>query len=286
MLIDWFTVGAQVLNFLVLVWLMKHFLYKPILNAIDEREKRIAKKLTDAETRNTEAQNEREAFQRKNEEFDRERQALIDKATGEAKAEGERLLEAAQSAADVLRVKRDERLQSESRAINDALTRRTQQVVFQIVRKALGDLATTSLEERLGEVFTRRLREMGAETRGHLAHALTTKAETAVVRSAFALPAQEQALVQNALNEAFSAEVPLRFEVAPNVISGIELSCGGQKVGWSIEEYLLSLEHGVTEVLEAETKAAAQSPEAEVDPKVGPKPQATAAKPTPATRSA
>jgi hypothetical protein len=42
MLIDWFTVGAQIVNFLILVWLLKHFLYKPILNAIDAREKRIA----------------------------------------------------------------------------------------------------------------------------------------------------------------------------------------------------------------------------------------------------
>jgi F-type H+-transporting ATPase subunit b len=42
MLIDWFTVGAQALNFLILVWLLKRFLYKPILDAIDAREKRIA----------------------------------------------------------------------------------------------------------------------------------------------------------------------------------------------------------------------------------------------------
>ena len=48
MLIDWFTVGAQVLNFLILVWLLKRFLYKPILNAIDAREKRIAAELADA----------------------------------------------------------------------------------------------------------------------------------------------------------------------------------------------------------------------------------------------
>jgi len=40
MLIDWFTVGAQTLNFLILVWLMKHFLYQPVLNAIDGREKK------------------------------------------------------------------------------------------------------------------------------------------------------------------------------------------------------------------------------------------------------
>ena len=43
MLIDWFTVVAQVVNFLILVWLLKRFLYKPILDAIDAREKRIAK---------------------------------------------------------------------------------------------------------------------------------------------------------------------------------------------------------------------------------------------------
>ena len=42
MLIDGFTVGAQVLNFLILVWLMKRFLYQPILDAIDAREQRIA----------------------------------------------------------------------------------------------------------------------------------------------------------------------------------------------------------------------------------------------------
>ena len=51
MLIDWFTVGAQALNFLVLVWLLKRFLYKPILNAVDAREKRIAAELADADAK-------------------------------------------------------------------------------------------------------------------------------------------------------------------------------------------------------------------------------------------
>jgi hypothetical protein len=55
MLIDWFTVGAQALNFLILVWLMKRFLYKPILHAIDAREKRIAAELADADAKKAEA---------------------------------------------------------------------------------------------------------------------------------------------------------------------------------------------------------------------------------------
>lgn len=60
MLIDWFTVGAQVFNFLVLVWLMKRYLYQPILHAIDTREARIAAELSDADAKKADAQKERD----------------------------------------------------------------------------------------------------------------------------------------------------------------------------------------------------------------------------------
>ena len=82
MLIDWFTVGAQAINFIILVWLLKRFLYKPILDAVDAREKRIATELADADAKKAEAEKERDEFQHKNEEFDRQRAALLSKADG------------------------------------------------------------------------------------------------------------------------------------------------------------------------------------------------------------
>ena len=87
MLIDWFTVGAQALNFLILVWLLRRFLYKPILNAIDAREKKIAAELADAAAKKAEAKKDRDEFQHKNEAFDQQRAARLTKATKEAKAE-------------------------------------------------------------------------------------------------------------------------------------------------------------------------------------------------------
>ena len=150
MLIDWFTVIAQVVNFLILVWLLKRFLYRPILDAIDAREKRIATELADADAKKAEAQKERDEFQHKNEEFDQQRAALLSKATDEAKAERQRLLDEARKAADALSAKRQETLRSEAHNLNQAISRRAQQEVFAIARKALTDLATTSLEERTG----------------------------------------------------------------------------------------------------------------------------------------
>lgn len=259
MLIDWFTVGAQVLNFLILVWLMKRFLYKPIVNAIDAREKRIATEIANADAKKTEAQKESDEFKHKNEEFDQQRAALLSKATDEAKAERQRLLDEARKAADTLSAKRQETLRNDAHNLNQAIRRRTQHEVFAIARNALTDLATTSLEERLGEVFTRRLREMDGQAKLGLAEALKTASDPALVRSAFDLPAEQRAAIQNALNETFSAEIHIRFETAPDMISGIELTTNGHKVAWSIADYLVSLEKGVDELLKEKDKPEAKA---------------------------
>ena len=272
MLIDWFTIGAQVVNFLILLWLLKRFLYKPILKAIDAREKRIATELADADAKKAEARKERDELQRKNEEFDRQRAALLSKATEEATEERQRLLDEARRAVDAFHAKRQETLRADAHDLHQAIGRRTQQEVFAIARKALTDLATTSLEERLGEVFTRRLRELDGRVKEALAEALRTSPEPALVRSAFDLPVEQRASIQNAINKTFSAEIPVRFETAPELIGGIELTTNGQKVAWSIAEYLALLEKGVEELLKEQPNRQAK-PEAQPNGKAEPKPK-------------
>ena len=272
MLIDWFTVGAQTLNFLILVWLMKRFLYKPILHAIDEREKRIAAELAKADRKKDEAQKQSDELKLKNEELDQQRTALLSKATDEAKAKGQRLLDDARKSADVMSAKRMETLRNDAVDLRQEISRSTQQEVFAIARKALTDLATTSLEERLGEVFTRRVREMDDQAKAGLAEALKTEtaSDPALVRSAFDLPEEQRAAIQNALNETFLAEIDVRFETAPDLISGIELTTNGQKVAWSIADYLTSLEKKVDELLKEKDKVevkATPEPEAEAQNK-------------------
>ena len=191
----------------------------------------------------------------------------MSKATDEAKAERQRLLDDARKAADALSAKRQEALRSDANNLNQAIRRRTQQEVFAIARKALTDLATTSLEERMSEVFTRRLRTMDGKAKEGLAEALKTASEPALVRSAFDLPAEQRAAIQNALNETFSAEVHVRFETAPDLVSGIELTTNGQKVAWSIADYLASLEKGVGELLKEEKDKPEAKAEAQAEAK-------------------
>ena len=233
---------------------MKRFLYKPILHAIDEREKGIATQLAQAEAKVAEAQKERDDFQHKNEVFDQQRAALLTKATDEAKAERQRLLDEARKDADALRAKRQDALRTEQRNLGQDIIRMTQKQVFAITRKTLTDLAGTSLEERMGDVFVRRVRALTGEAKEQLATAFKTSNHTVSVHSAFDLPPAQRTAIESAVKETFAPEARVQFETAPELVSGIELSTNGQKVAWSIADYLATLEKSAGELLHKEAK--------------------------------
>jgi F-type H+-transporting ATPase subunit b len=90
------------------------------------------------------------------------------------------------------------------------------------------------------------------------------------VRSAFELPPDQRAAIQNALNETFSAVVRIKFEDSQDAICGIELTANGQKVAWSISSYLGELSKKVSDLVDAQSLQAIKSepkPEAAKAPK-------------------
>ena len=84
MLIDWFTVVAQIVNFLVLVALLKHFLYGRLIEAIDDRENRIARRLAEAGEKNKEAERRVEEMRAQAAEQERQRAEMLAQAQHEA----------------------------------------------------------------------------------------------------------------------------------------------------------------------------------------------------------
>ena len=267
MLIDWFTVGAQMLNFLVLVWLMQRFLYKPILRAIDAREKKIALRLEETDLKKAEAQKERDVFRKRNEEFERQHADLQRQMNDEVESERFRLLNEARKASDDLSAKQMEALRNEARNLRQAVSQRAQQEVFAIARKTLADLASASLEERMADVFVRRVRALSETEKAELKAAFKTGSGTAVVRSAFDLPAAQRSAIESVIGDLIVVTPPIRFETAPDLVGGIDLTANGQKISWNIAAYIQSLETGVGELLEVKG-----TPEAKVESK----PQETA----------
>ena len=250
MLIDWFTVAAQAINFLILVWLLKRFLYRPILDAIDRREQHIAKTLADAADTENQAQQERKLFSQKNSEFETQRSALMEKATTAAATEHERLLTEARLAADALRLQRQKSLQRQQKSLSAELHRASQKEIFAITRQMLNELANSELEEQIVKVFLTQLQHLDSVSKESLSSAISTTSEPLRVRSAFALQHAQQERINNALNDNFATDLKVIFETAPDIISGIELSINGQKLAWSVAQYIDSLEKHVQQLLQ------------------------------------
>lgn len=238
MLIDWFTVCAQALNFLILVWLLKRYLYEPVLAAIDARERKVAGTIADAAAQEKKAQVASDDMRKRNEAFDHEREGLIGKATNEGAAERQRLIDSARQESQLLRIKLTQALDAERAELGRQLSLRTQAEVFALARKALSELAGTSLEERMVEVFIERLRAL---PRPATAAAQADPARVVLVRSAHDTSAVGRAKLEAAIRERFGVTVEVRFETVPEYVCGLELSVDGTKLAWSVADYLSTL---------------------------------------------
>lgn len=252
MLFDGFTVCAQLLNFLLLVWLLKRFLYRPVLEAIDTREKLIAAQLQDAEHQKTAAGEERHEFQRKNESFEEQRVSLLSAATEEVKRERLRMLEQARQEADALRAGLAQKLNHERKAWQREIIHRTQDEVLAIAHQVLQDLANASLEAQIVDVLVRRIRELDSETQAKLVAHSREATHPLLVRSAFELRPAQQDTIRSAIDATLGIAREIQFETSPEIVCGIELLLDGHKVAWSIADYLASVEQNLGELLPEE----------------------------------
>jgi F-type H+-transporting ATPase subunit b len=255
MSINWFTVIAQVVNFLILVWLLKRYLYKPILKAIDEREKKIKSKIEDADKKDAEAKKEHEEFEKKNEDFDKQKKELLDKAVEEVKTKRENLLDKAKKDADDLRKKLEDIVKEEQEHLGDEITRRVKAEVFSIAEKMLKELADCSLEEKILAVFIERLKNLDDEAKKKLIDAFKSSKEDIIVQSAFELDKPQQTEIEKVVKKILHTTSDFKFQTAPELVSGIELNANGYKVAWSISEYLSSVKKTIEEVIDSKTKA-------------------------------
>lgn len=257
---DWFTVIAQIINFLILVALLKRFLYGPVVRAMDRREAEIASRLDAAAKKAAEADRQRECNEALARELAGEREERLNRARDEAAALRLELLDRARDEAISSRAQWRDSLRREQESLLQSLRRHICQEACTVARSAVTGLADSSLEERMALCLEQRIRDLDAGTREELAGHFATAAGEIVVRSAYELTPEGRAAMVRALHSLTDAAAP-RFEVEPSLVCGIEILAGGRSLGWNLEEYLAGLEERLVEAMERGSgKNGAESP--------------------------
>ncbi|WP_212524313.1 F0F1 ATP synthase subunit delta [Actibacterium sp. MT2.3-13A] len=250
MQIDWITVAAQIVNFLVLVWLLQRLLYRPVTRAMGQRAAAIRAQFDEAARREAEAEAEAERLRLARQELELQRARMLAAAEAEAHELRQRLEAEAREAVAGRRAAWEDQLSREQAAFLSDLQREAAGHVARLSRRVLRDLAGADLEQTIAGIFLARLAALEGEALENLRLAARGAGGAATVSSAFDLPEALRDRVTAAVRDRIAAGLPVTFETDPEMICGLRLKVRGQTLQWSVDAYLDDLEEEMAEVLE------------------------------------
>lgn len=251
MTIDWITVAAQVINFLVLVWLLQRFLYGPITRAISRREAEIGERLDEAAESRRAAEEDAENLRRDRRQLEEERQALLAAAREESAEIRHTLENEARANVAALREAWERDVESDRDAFVRNMRASAARQFLVLAREALSGLTGESLNAAMCGRFAETLRSIPAGERTMLSEAASGHDGPIQVVSSFEMTAEQKAHVHSAIIETIVPDAQVVFSSEERIILGIEMVAGGQTVSWSIERYLAGLEQRIQRDLDA-----------------------------------
>jgi F-type H+-transporting ATPase subunit b len=258
MQLDWFTMVAQIANFLILVALLKRFLYGPIIRAMDAREAHIATRVQAAGNQLLEAECQAAHYNEQLQTLNQTREAILHQAEEDAESQRQRLLDQARQDVQQLQVRWRQTLQQEQISWLQELRRQAGLQVVTVARHAVEDLAHMELERAITQVFLDRLRALDDEARHAFTAAGGDRPLQVVIRSAFPVPVDVQQTLRQAVREHLADNAQVQFATAPTLLCGIELEAKGQQLAWHMAHYMDRLEEQFAVMLQQdmEPKAA------------------------------
>ena len=247
MAIDGFTLVAQILNFLLLLVLLRLFLFKPVQRVMQARERRIAEEHEAAERARAEAEERAAALAAEREAFARERRERLAEVEREVEKRREEQLDAVAAEAEAAREAWREDMRRQTDDLTAALRRETAEVLGDALRRGWRELADEDLEARALTTFAQRLQTLDDDTR----RALAVAAASGPLRIATAFDpsdAQRSELAR-ALAEALGSDGDLEvdFERDPELLAGVTLRAGDRRVGWSVRHQVDALQRAWAE---------------------------------------
>lgn len=243
MLIDPFVVIAQIVNFLILVALLKRFLYKPITQAMEARSQRIERQLAVAAAKEQDAEAEKQLYLQKQQELTAQKQEWLERTAQEVKQEKTKLIQQAQSEVTLAKRQWYETFERDRAKFAEELRDRLSQQIILTARKALSDLANANLEAQIIDTFITRLDRLdNAQLAAIRNTPLANPHPLIAIRSSFTIPDEKQHSLIAAIQKQIATNVEVKFETVEDFICGIELRCGGYKISWHLEHYLNEIE--------------------------------------------
>jgi F-type H+-transporting ATPase subunit b len=218
---DWWTFGLQTVNFAVLVWLLRRFLYRPVMAMIDARDAAVRARDAAAAAAEAEAQARLRTVEERLAAIDRERDAILAAAAARAEATAEESRTKAVAEVEALKAEARKTLAAErAHALEDA-----RQAALTLggafASRLLAELPAAQVADAWIEPLERHLRAMPDADRAALIGAGAVRVVTAA-----ALPPGSGAVWRERIQHALGTQAAIDFAVDPALEAGAELHFG------------------------------------------------------------
>jgi F-type H+-transporting ATPase subunit b len=236
--LNWSTFVLEIINFLVLVWILERLLYKPVLAVIARRRAGIEKTLADSKALQAEAERLKAQYECRLGDWERERQKARDALSRELEAERTRKMSELQSA---LEQERDKARVAEARRQADALHKMEETALLQSARFATRLLEQASgpdTEARLVDLTITELSRLPAERVADLRSSFGRTSQTIMVESAFPLSDHHRKGLEQALTAIAGTERRIRYEQNSELLAGVRITIGAWMLGTDLRHEL------------------------------------------------
>ncbi|MEA3244390.1 MAG: F0F1 ATP synthase subunit delta [Pseudomonadota bacterium] len=236
--LNWSTFVLEIINFLVLVWILKHFFYRPVLDVIVRRRSGIKKSLADAKALHDDAETLQAQYRDRLADWEQERQQARQQLAQEIEAERTQGLTALQLE---LEQESEKARVAEARRQADARHKIEETALIQASRFAsrlLGQAATPELQAKLLELIVDQLPKLPAERITALRNSWGQAPEAIVVASAYPLSEHQRQTLQQVIEETTGSDLPLRFEQDTELLAGVRITIGAWVLGANLQDEL------------------------------------------------
>ena len=239
MSIDLFTLVSQIINLLILLFLLRKFLYLPVLKAVEARQRAIAEELQQAEKAQRRAEDIEAECRQKLRDIENEKQEILLAAKEEAHQLWLKLSAENQHLAQQDREQWLARFKTEQKNFEIALQRLIVEYFNHFASKAIKQMADISLNDLVVQQFKQKILQLSAKERKELAAAYKNKKQV-VIHTAEKLSAATEKDLQLFVGQQFnlSENTKFKFEENKELISGIALQAEEELISWSLETYL------------------------------------------------
>lgn len=245
--VNWFTLVAQIVNFVILLFLLQRLLYRPVVKAMEEREQKIAKRMEEAEQKRNEADEKLQQYQERSKELEKEYDKRLADIQAEIEKRRKELIQEAQNEVNEKKRNWQTALKEEQESFLNQLRQWLVRETVEITRHALKDLAETKVEQRMIEMFISRIRSLEPEMKTEISKSIQESEKPIVISSAFDLLEEQQNQIVDTIQKEYSVDDNFKtdFKISADLIAGIEIQIDDHRMSWSIRDYLTGLEEQV-----------------------------------------